>query len=60
MPLKAIAERAFGVGRPDRVHIAYNLIRNVPHYATSFDAVFNQSLGYGSLFRLTFSRGASS
>ena len=57
-PLKAIAERALVLEDPDRVHLAYNLIRNVPHYATSVDAVFNQSLGYGSLFRLTFFEGA--
>jgi len=57
-PLKAIAERALVLEDPDRVHIAYNLIRNVPQYATSFDALFNQSMGYSSIFRLTFFEGA--
>ncbi len=57
-PLKAIAERALVLEDPERVHIAYNLIRNVPQYATSFDGLFNQSLGYSSIFRLTFFEGS--
>ncbi len=57
-PLKAIAERALVLEDPERVHVAYHLIRNVPQYATSFDGLFNQSLGYSSIFRLTFFEGA--
>ena len=57
-PLKQIAERALVLEDPERIHIAYSIIRNVPKYSTSFDAVFNQSLGYGSLFRMTFFGGA--
>ena len=57
-PLKAIAERALVLEDPDRVHIAYQIIRTVPQHATSFDALYNQSLGYGCLFRMTFFEGA--
>jgi hypothetical protein len=57
-PLKAIAERALVLEDPERVHIAYNLIRKVPQYATSMDGLFNQSLVYSSIFRLTFFEGA--
>ena len=57
-PLKAIAERALVLEDPERIHIAYNIIRNVPQYATSYDGMYNQSMGYASLFRLTFFEGA--
>ena len=57
-PLKQIAERALVLEDPERIHLAYSIIRNVPQFSTSFDAVFNQSLGYGSLFRMTFFSGA--
>lgn len=56
--LKAVAERALVLEDPARVHVAYHVIRNTPQYATACDGVFNQSLGYGSLFRLTFFEGA--
>ena len=57
-PLKAIAERALVLEDPARVHIAYNLIRNTPQFATGCDGMFSQSMGYSSLFRLTFFEGA--
>jgi len=57
-PLRGIAERSLVLEDPERIHLAYSIIRNVPQFSTSFDAIFNQSLGYGSLFRMTFFGGA--
>ena len=57
-PLKQMVERALVLEDPERVHECYRLIREVPQYAVGCDGFYNQSAGYGSLFRLTFFEGA--